>query len=121
MKKWILEKNNTNDKVIEILKKYTISLSDASNSILVGLIETELNSNKIFYFFYIKGRINRYNLFTIELINLNNIIRFTVKYFNSESTDIINVDDLENKIDSIIQSDKIVNLLNYIIKIEKIK
>lgn len=119
MKTWKIDKNDTNDRVIEILKKYTTSLSDASDSILKGSIETELNNNKIYYYFYINGKINRYKLFSIGLIDLNYIISFTVNYFNSETTDTINVDDLEEKIDNIIQGEKIGSLLNYLIEIEK--
>lgn len=119
MKTWKIEKNDTNDKVIEILKKYTTSLSDASDGILKGSIETELNNNKIYYYFYINGKINRYKLFSIGLIDLNYIISFTVNYFNSETTDTINIDDLEEKIDNIIQGEKIGSLLNYLIEIEK--
>ena len=121
MKNWIIERNLTNDKVIEILKKYTTPLNDDSNGFLKGLLETEIINNRIYYYFYVNGKNNRYKLFSIELIDLEDTINFSVNYFNSKTNEVININKLEEKIDEIIKDDKIGNLINYLIKIEKIE
>lgn len=123
MKKWNIEFNPVEDKVIELLKYYAKSLVDESYQKLNVIIETEVIQNKIYYFFKVLGKYNKFNIniFEISMIDLGEFINLKVCYYNDTENISTSKKYLEEDIDKIISSEKMGKYISYLINIDSLK
>lgn len=123
MKKWNIEFNPIEDKVIKLLKDYAKSLVDESYQKLNVIIETEVIQNKIHYFFKVLGKHNKFNIniFEISMIDLGEFLNLKVCYYQETENISTSKKHLEEDIDKIISSEKMGKYISYLINIDSLK
>ena len=121
MKNWKITKVNSENEthLKELFEKYSKSLSESTQNVLIGKFFGGVFNNQIAHKYFITNKHKSFNIqiFNICDVNLENIYKIDVKYFDKFEKIKVNINDIEKTIDEIIQSDRMANYIGYLIRI----